>query len=223
MFDAGSTGSRVHIFRFEQDTGKLVDDTFEQLKPGLSSYADEPDKAGASLQPLLEKAMETIPEGQRAETPVEVRATAGLRLLKPQTKSDDLLESVREMLKTYPFAFDTERDVSIMSKTKALFQWLALNYLLNRLEGGSDKKNNKKKSSHSHEEGITVAAIDLGGGSVQLAHAMDEKVAKRFQKVLKIHLVSRGEETIRSVREIALRLRVNGCQSGDVEGSERYV
>ena len=136
----------MHIFRFEQDTGKLVDDTFEQLKPGLSSYADEPDKAGASLQPLLEKAMETIPEGQRAETPVEVRATAGLRLLKPQTKSDDLLESVRETLKTYPFAFDTERDVSIMGgEDEGAFQWLALNYLLNRLEGGSDKKNSKRK------------------------------------------------------------------------------
>jgi apyrase len=182
VFDAGSTGSRVHIFRFEQDTGKLVDDTFEQLKPGLSSYADEPDKAGASLQPLLEKAMETIPERQRAETPVEVRATAGLRLLKPQSKADDLLESVRETLKTYPFAFESERDVSIMGgEDEGAFQWLALNYLLNRLDGnGSDKKgNDNKKSSRSQKSGVTVAAIDLGGGSVQLAHAMDEKVAKR--------------------------------------------
>lgn len=182
VFDAGSTGSRVHIFRFEQDTGKLVDDTFEQLKPGLSSYADEPDKAGTSLQPLLEKAMETIPEGQRAETPVEVRATAGLRLLKPQSKADDLLESVRETLKTYPFAFESERDVSIMGgEDEGAFQWLALNYLLNRLDGdGSDKMgNDNKKSSRSQKSRVTVAAIDLGGGSVQLAHAMDEKVAKR--------------------------------------------
>ena len=57
------------------------------MKPGLSSYADEPNKGGASLQPLLEKAMETIPEGQETETPVEVRATAGLRLLKTANES----------------------------------------------------------------------------------------------------------------------------------------
>ena len=185
VFDAGSTGSRVHIFRFERDTGKLVDDTFEQLKPGLSSYADEPNKGGASLQPLLEKAMETIPEGQRAETPVEVRATAGLRLLKPQTKADDLLESVRETLKTYPFSFESERDVSIMGgEDEGAFQWLALNYLLNRLDDGSEKISKKSgdRNSSRNKAGVTVAAIDLGGGSVQLAHAMDEKVAKRAPK-----------------------------------------
>ena len=50
VFDAGSTGSRVHIFKFEQSKGiggvpslKLISDTFEQLKPGLSSFPDDPE------------------------------------------------------------------------------------------------------------------------------------------------------------------------------------
>jgi hypothetical protein len=64
VFDAGSTGSRVHVFKFNLVNGALhlESDTFEQLKPGLSSFADEPDKAAASLLPLLEIATNTVPK-----------------------------------------------------------------------------------------------------------------------------------------------------------------
>ena len=57
------TGSRVHIYRFMQSGGKLdlQSDTFEQLKPGLSSYADAPEEAAKSLTPLLDSAMKTVP------------------------------------------------------------------------------------------------------------------------------------------------------------------
>lgn len=48
MFDAGSTGSRIHIFKFKQaNDGQpfhLLDEKFEQVKPGLSSYAENPQK-----------------------------------------------------------------------------------------------------------------------------------------------------------------------------------
>ena len=56
-------GSRVHIYRFMQSGEKLdlQSDTFEQLKPGLSSYADAPEEAAKSLIPLLESALKTVP------------------------------------------------------------------------------------------------------------------------------------------------------------------
>ena len=64
VFDAGSTGSRIHVFKFSMEDGelKLESDTFEQLKPGLSSYADDPQKAAESLKPLLETAVKTVPK-----------------------------------------------------------------------------------------------------------------------------------------------------------------
>ena len=40
-----------------------MDDTFEQLKPGLSSYAKNPAEGAASLKPLMETAMKTVPRG----------------------------------------------------------------------------------------------------------------------------------------------------------------
>lgn len=67
VFDAGSTGSRVHIFKFVQQDAqgggglKLISDTFEQLKPGLSSFPDDPGAAALSLKPLIDLALKTVP------------------------------------------------------------------------------------------------------------------------------------------------------------------
>ena len=81
VFDAGSTGSRVHVFEFEAHNGELElkADTFEQLKPGLSDagWADDPQASAASLQPLLDIALNTVPEALQPVTPVEVRSHAG--------------------------------------------------------------------------------------------------------------------------------------------------
>ena len=63
----------MHIYRFMQsgETLDLQSDTFEQLKPGLSSYADAPEEAAQSLIPLLESAMKTVP----AELQVQCHTT----------------------------------------------------------------------------------------------------------------------------------------------------
>ena len=81
VVDAGSTGSRVHVFRFSRggDGGlALEEDVFRQLKPGLSSYADDPRAAAASLKPLLDAAVATVPEAAASEpacscTPASLR------------------------------------------------------------------------------------------------------------------------------------------------------
>lgn len=165
VFDAGSTGSRVHVFRFDVGQGgdlELVDDTFEQLKPGLSSYAKTPAEGAASLKPLLETAMKTVPAAQRAETTVEVRATAGLRML-PGAEAEDLLDAVKNLLSEYPFSVGEDAVTIMDGAEEGAFQWLTMNYLLGNLGG---------------DIGSTVATVDLGGGSVQLAYAAEAKHAK---------------------------------------------
>ena len=163
VMDAGSTGSRVHIFRFEKLDGgfKLISDTFHQLKPGLSAFAGDPLAAAGSLDPLLARAVEAVPAALRAQTQLELRATAGLRLL-PGGQAEDILEAVRERFARAPFL--SRRDsVSILDGSdEGAYMWLTMNYLLGNLEKGYAG---------------TVGSIDLGGGSVQQAYALSDAAA----------------------------------------------
>lgn len=49
---------------------------------GISSYTNDPPKAGASLQACLDAAMMVIPRGRQQEAPAYLGATAGMRLLR---------------------------------------------------------------------------------------------------------------------------------------------
>jgi hypothetical protein len=116
VLDAGSTGSRIHVFKFVKAADGqllLISDTFEQLKPGLSSFRDEPEKAAQSLKPLLEIAMKTVPEQLRPATGISLKATAGLRLL-PGTKADDILKAVAAFMRQFPFRLQGDDAVGIM-------------------------------------------------------------------------------------------------------------
>ncbi|XP_076946008.1 apyrase 2-like [Bidens hawaiensis] len=76
VFDAGSSGSRVHVFCFDQnlDLMHIGDEleVFYELKPGLSANAKDPKVAAETLLPLLEKAEKVVPQNMRKTTPVKV-------------------------------------------------------------------------------------------------------------------------------------------------------
>ena len=89
IFDAGSTGTRVHVFSWEhasREVGGLPDVRAEpggnkKVMPGISSFDSSPEEAGASILPLLELAEKIVPPVEHAHTMVLLRATAGMRLL----------------------------------------------------------------------------------------------------------------------------------------------
>ncbi|KAI9769007.1 MAG: Guanosine-diphosphatase [Geoglossum umbratile] len=163
VIDAGSTGSRIHVYRFNNcaDTPELEGEEFKmtEKKPdgsGLSSY-DIPEEAAESLDPLMEVAMRTVPDDMKSCTPIVVKATAGLRQLGAQ-KSELILEAVRHRLETvYPFALVSREKggVEVMDgKDEGVYAWITTNYLLGKI-GGPDKS-------------PTAAVFDLGGGSTQI-------------------------------------------------------
>ncbi|KAI2654282.1 Ectonucleoside triphosphate diphosphohydrolase 6 [Labeo rohita] len=145
MFDAGSTGTRIHIFKFQIEPN--AHETFKAIKPGLSAYADDPEKSKEGLLELLNIAKETVPETLWSSSPVMLRATAGLRLL-PGEKATILLDKVKEVFSESLFLYRPD-SVSIMDGTD---------------EGGL----------HGTET-PTVGMLDLGGGSTQITFALQEE------------------------------------------------
>jgi guanosine-diphosphatase len=164
MIDAGSTGSRIHVYRFNNcgPTPELESEDFKMTAKkeggsGLSSYKADAEGAAKSLDVLLDLAMEKVPESLKSCTPIAVKATAGLRKLGAEM-SDKILDAVRNRLETeYPFPVVSkeENGVEVMDgKDEGVYAWITTNYLLGKI-GGPD-----------HSE--TAAVFDLGGGSTQV-------------------------------------------------------
>ncbi|XP_048435341.1 apyrase 2-like [Pyrus x bretschneideri] len=172
IFDAGSSGSRVHVFCFDHNLqllpiGKDLE-LFLQVKPGLSAYAKDPRSAAESLTGLLDKAENAVPKELRSFTLVRVGATAGLRALEGDA-SDRILQAVRDLLKQRSSLSSRPDAVTVIDGTQeGSFQWVTINYLLGNL--------GKKYSD-------TVGVVDLGGGSVQMAYAISEADAAKAPKL----------------------------------------
>ncbi|XP_030577266.1 ectonucleoside triphosphate diphosphohydrolase 5 [Archocentrus centrarchus] len=156
MFDAGSTGTRVHVYTFIQSDSEqlpvLDNEMFHSVKPGLSAYADVPEMAGQTVRMLLKVAKRTVPRLEWKRTPLVLRATAGLRLLSTQ-KAQGLLDQVQHVFDESPFLVP-DGSVSIMNgKKEGILAWISLNFLTGHLKAQSKK---------------TVGILDLGGGSTQI-------------------------------------------------------
>jgi len=136
MIDAGSTGSRIHVYKFHNcfAAPTLEHETFEQIKPGLSSYAGNPQRAAESLDALLDIAVAEIPTEFQTCTPLAVKATAGLRLL-GEDQSLAILDAVEKRIhEKYPFPLPQKDGVIIMEgKDEGVYAWITTNYLLGML------------------------------------------------------------------------------------------
>ncbi len=164
MVDAGSTGSRIHVYRFNYCKGltpTLEDELFIQTKPGLSHFADSPQEAAETLDVLMEATLETIPKQLWKCSPLAVKATAGLRLL-GEDRSNKILEASKKRLESkYPFKLVKDGVMVMDGKDEGVFAWITVNYLLGNLDVGRTG---------------TVAIMDLGGASTQIVFQPTQQV-----------------------------------------------
>jgi hypothetical protein len=180
IFDAGSTGTRVHVFKFkvprfslrntavvaEEDLSLVSIPLFEKLSGGLSDYASNVKASRKGLDELIDKAKGAIPETNWANTEVIFLATAGLRLLQP-SQASALLSEVKDALAASGFQVGLVDTIDGQLEAKLM-------YTMTHFVTNTDD-NNKE-----------MAIVDLGGGSVQLAYQSrctdDSLVSKFLQK-----------------------------------------
>lgn len=167
VIDASSSASALQIFEWQPGhDGRLPqieaaprnrtaggDDWTMRVQPGLGSFADRPTAAAASLEPLIEYALNRIGDGPEtlARASVLVRATAGLRLLS-EAAQGEILGAVEEYLGALSFGSTSIRVIS--GEEEGIFGWLSANYVLGHLEHGGRFP--------------TVGVLDLGGASTQI-------------------------------------------------------
>ena len=195
VLDAGSSGTRLYIYRWLHNDLARADASNLQSLPeiishdkwtkkvhiGLSTYGETPSLIGDDhLKPLLDHALKYVPESLVPQTPIFLLATAGMRLL-PQHQQDSVLSTVCEHIRSSTrFSIpDCGLHVQIIpGETEGLFGWLAANYLV----GGFDNA-----EEHDHGKGHhTYGLLDMGGASAQIAFVPNATEAEKHGNDLKL-------------------------------------
>lgn len=157
IIDAGSTGSRLHLFQHSPATPlPLIHDLFTQsMQPGLSSYANHPQEAGSSLKPLFDAAIVQLNQAKvnPNQVSISVLGTAGMRLL-PAESQQLIYASVGDFIKQH-YAFRLGKLATISGKEEGLYGWLDINYLAQNFQQGLP----------------TLGNIEMGGASTQITFA----------------------------------------------------
>ncbi|NXK28632.1 ENTP8 diphosphohydrolase, partial [Arenaria interpres] len=170
VFDAGSSHTSLFVYEWdsdkENDTG-VVSQTLscDVQGQGISSYTNDPPKAGDSLRECLDKALKVVPAAKQKDVPVYLGATAGMRLLREQNSSaaDRVLAEVAKTMQEYPMAFKGARILT--GEEEGAYGWITINYLLDSFTKYSPKAHTWVRP----EAANTFGALDLGGASTQIS------------------------------------------------------
>jgi Golgi apyrase len=123
IIDAGSTGSRVFLYKIEDND--VVEVRLGTCSPGISSAPGR--ETFKCYQDHLTAALSLIPQEYHAQSPVYILATAGMRLL-PRIDQDVIYRDIHSAYaaSNLPFQLHTE---TISGEAEAYFSWLSVQYL----------------------------------------------------------------------------------------------
>lgn len=191
MIDAGSTGSRIHLYEWEprvlyshrdvQDAVSGHKLSFpnsqsrwsDRLRPGIASFAsiksDEKLQQAVAdyLAPLLEFAKMVLREKKDHfdSFPIFFRATAGMRTLDKHDRFR-VLNAVRSLFNDpaySPFYFEDEFARVLSGEEEAVFGWAGTNFIMGNLLQES------QGTGTVINPRLTHGALDMGGASTQIS------------------------------------------------------
>lgn len=140
VIDAGSTGSRCFVFKIDvnaNDARTVTGIPCGKVVPGLSTFANKPEEAGANMAPLLINAANIIPSQRHQTTTVHIKATAGMRILKDEEQSllwKNLVSELNYRIDV-PFSISEYNVDTIDGHDEAFFAVLASNYIHGSIDG----------------------------------------------------------------------------------------
>jgi Golgi nucleoside diphosphatase len=206
MIDAGSSGSRLHLFEFgprvlsdKQDVEDAISGRkisfpssnsrwTDRLRPGIASFASIPDDKSLDaaifdyLSPLLDFAKTILQDKEEimGEFPIFFRATAGMRILEKNDRNR-VLSSVRRLFSdnTFcPFHFENEFARVLSGEEEAIFGWTGINFAMGNLVEQSEGAGTVINPK------LTYGALDMGGASTQIAfYEPDEDIMANLFKL----------------------------------------
>lgn len=197
ILDAGSSGTRVYVYEWKNAAYARAHNDEEELQrlpkikskkhwakkvhPGVSTFGEKPEDVGPEhLAPLVDFALDIVPEDDVANTPIFLLATAGMRLL-PDYQRTQVLENICGYFQKHTnFQLpDCGLHVQVIpGETEGLYGWIAANYLL----GGFNAP-----EEHEHGKGHnTFGFLDMGGASAQIAFAPNATEAEKHAEDLKL-------------------------------------
>lgn len=168
VVDAGSTGSRLHVFSYDLDNTNtpinITEIWSKKTKPGFATIEPNQNTVDAYLTILF--------AGSPVQhMPVYFYATAGMRLI-PQSKQKTYYQNLKNW-------FNQQSDWQLMdTKTitgndEALYDWLAVNYHLGTLKTASQQP---------------VGVFDIGGASTQIAFPIQKNAELNRNSQIELEL-----------------------------------
>ncbi|CAD5122315.1 DgyrCDS10753 [Dimorphilus gyrociliatus] len=167
VFDAGSSGTRVYIYKIKQRINLLPEIKLvinHKETPGIDDKNIE--DVESYLESFTRIIKDNVPDNFKKFTKIHFLATAGMRLSK-KTEAHRKLDRVRKVLRNLkPFPYD-KSNVRIMSgEEEGAYTWVATNYLTKQLE-------NANKSQ-------TIGIVEMGGASSQIAFLKEGNILANF-------------------------------------------
>lgn len=148
VIDAGSTGSRLHVYSYDMDDTNSpvhINEIWSKtIKPGFASIEPNAYTIDAYLITLLSGAPEQ-------SIPLYFYATAGMRLL-PISRQKKYYDELQHWF-SQQSQWKLIEAKTITGNDEALYDWLSVNYRLGTLQSPENK---------------SVGVMDMGGASVQI-------------------------------------------------------
>lgn len=164
VIDAGSTGTRGFVFRYLHEflDGEKALESYQarKVKPGLSTFASNPEEAAEYLMPVLIDAASYIPEEYQSRAPLYIKGTAGMRLL-TEEEQKGIWDALYSGLNEHPdFKFKLKRSHlgTIDGHSEAYYAVMSSNYIAGTIDA----------SLLPTPESPMINALDMGGASTQM-------------------------------------------------------